>query len=213
MRSLSLNFSHLVVRSLSLNFIWSFWTRLWCDLYPWALVTLLDPFNGTICLVVRSFERSFWIRLVVHSLSFIFEQSFWTSLVRFLSLNFIWSFWTRLWCDLYPWTLVLLDPFGGAIFIFEWFLWPVWCDLYPWIYLILLDPFGDAIFILYLHLAHLWYNLYPWTLFGPFGPVWWCDLWILFGPFGPVWWCDLYFWMVLLGLFGAIFNLEFIWSF
>ena len=58
------------------NFIWSFWTRLWCDLYPWTLV-LLDPFNGTICLVVRSFERS--------------------SLVRSLSLNFIWSFFGPVW--------------------------------------------------------------------------------------------------------------------
>src|SRR5437868_4814508 len=36
---------------------------------------------------------------------------------------------------------------------------------------------------------------------------------ILFGPFGPVWWCDLYFLLVLLDLFGAIFNFDFICSF
>jgi hypothetical protein len=42
--------------------------------------------------------------------------------------------------------LVLLDPFGGAIFIFEWSFW--------------------ACLVRSLTL----------NLFGPFGPVWWCDL-------------------------------------
>src|SRR5881628_473615 len=95
---------------------------------------LLDPFGSAIF----NLELwSFWTRLVVRS----FERSFWTSLVQSLSLNFIWSFWTFVMRSL----SLNFSPFGGAIFIFEFYLvllnpfvmqslslnfviW--WCDLY-----------------------------------------------------------------------------------
>ena len=64
------------------------------------------------------------------------------------------SFWTRL--------VVLNGPFG-----------PVWCNLY---YLVLLDPFGGAIFIFEWSFWASLVRSLTLNLFGPFGPVWQCDL-------------------------------------
>src|ERR1043166_8374256 len=50
---------------------------------------------------------------------------------RYSRIEFFWSFWTRLVVQSLTLNKVLLDLFGGAIFI------------------------------LYLHLAYLWYDLYP----------------------------------------------------
>src|SRR6266496_1900911 len=93
--------------------------------------------------------------------------------------------------------MVLLDPFGGAIFIFEWsfwtrlvvrslnFIWSFWTRLvvrslnFIW-------SFWTRLVVRSLNFEwSFWTRLVVRSLFlnGPFRPIWWCDLEILFGPF------------------------------